>query len=81
MFYVSKKAVPEILHILIVHRLIKPIVLNLSFMQVPACLVKQTEFEENVLNSWGCILKFSTELEESRLTTASQNGQKTPKNL
>lgn len=50
-------------------------------MQVSACLVKQTEFEENVLNSWGCILKFSTELEESRLTTASQNGQKTPKNL
>lgn len=50
-------------------------------MEVSAGLAKQTEFEENVLNGQGCVFKFSIELEESRLKTASQNGQKTPKNL
>lgn len=81
MFYASKKVVPESLHILIVHRFVKPIFLNLSSTQVSACLAKQTEFEENFLSSWGCMLKFSTELEEGRLGTGSQNGQKSPKNL
>lgn len=76
MFYVSKKVVPESLHILIVHSFIKPIFLNLSSVQVSACLAKQIEFEEIVLHSEGFVLKLSIDLEEGRPRTGSQNGQK-----